>query len=55
MKKKVFLAITITDGKAQVDQIAEKFFNDYSWRLRMQEKAEAGDFEIYFSEATINL
>ena len=44
MKLKVFLAVTIIDGKAEVHQISEKYCNDFNWRLRMQEKAEKGEY-----------
>lgn len=55
MKKKVYLAVRIIDGKAEVDEIGKKHYNDYSWRLRMQENAQKGDFSIYFTEAEINI
>ena len=38
MKIKVFLAITIINGKAEANQISEKYFNDFNWRLKMEEK-----------------
>lgn len=53
MKKTLYLAICIIDGKAEVNQIAEKFYNDYGWRLKMQQKAEAGEYQIYFTETEI--
>ena len=49
-KMKVYLAVSIIDGKAEVNQIAERYFNDYGWRLRMQEKAAEGGFRLYFTE-----
>ena len=49
-KMKVYLAVSIIDGKAEVSQIAERHFNDYSWRLRMQEKAAEGGSRLYFTE-----
>ena len=52
-KMKVYLAVSIIDGKAEVSQIAERHFNDYSWRLRMQEKAAKGEYHIYFTETEI--
>lgn len=52
-KMKVYLAFSIIDGKAEVSQIAERYFNDYSWRLRMQEKAAKGEYHIYFTETEI--
>ena len=52
-KMKVYLAVSIIDGKAEVSQIAERYFNDYSWRLRMQEKAAKGEYQIYFTETEI--
>ena len=30
MKIKVFLTITIINGKAEVNQISEKYFNDFN-------------------------
>ena len=53
MKIKVFLAITIINGKAESNQISEKYFNDFNWRWKMQEKAEEGEFQIYFTETEI--
>ena len=50
---KVYLAVSIIDGKAEVNQIAERYFNDYGWRLRMQEKATEGGSQIYFTETEI--
>jgi hypothetical protein len=55
MKKKVYLAVRIIDGKAEVDEISAAAYNDYGWRLRMQEKAQKGNFSIYFTEAEINI
>lgn len=55
MKKKVYLAVRIIDGKAEVDEISAAAYNDYGWRLRMQEKAQNGNFSIYFTEAEINI
>lgn len=52
-KMKVYLAVSIIDGKAEVSQIAGKYFNDYGWRLRMQEKATEGGSQIYFTETEI--
>ena len=52
-KMKVYLAVSIIDGKAEVSQIAGKYFNDYGWRLRMQEKAAEGGSRIYFTETEI--
>ena len=49
-KMKVYLAVSIIDGKAEVNQIAERYFNDYGWRLRMQEKAAEGGSRLYFTE-----
>jgi len=53
MKKTLYLAICIIDGKAEVNQIAEKYYNDYSWRLKMQKNAEAGEHQIYFAETEV--
>lgn len=53
MTKTVYLAICVVNDKAEANQIAEKFYNDYSWRLKMQQKAEAGEFQIYFIETEI--
>lgn len=53
MKIKVFLAITIINGKAEANQISEKYFNDFNWRLKMQEKANEGEYQIYFTETEI--
>ena len=52
-KTKVYLAVSIIDGKAEARQIAERYFNDFSWRLRMQEEAQSGEFQIYFTETEI--
>jgi len=52
-KIKVYLAVCIINSKAEVSQIAERYFNDYSWRLRMQEEAAKGEFQIYFTETEI--
>jgi len=38
-KAKVYLAVSIINGKAETRQIAERYFNDFNWRLRMQEEA----------------
>ena len=46
----MYLAVSIIDGKAEVNQIAERYFNDYGWRLRMQEKAAEGGSRLYFTE-----
>ena len=51
---KVFLAITITKGKAEAHQITEKRYNDFNWRLKMQENAQKGEYQIYFAETEIN-
>jgi len=53
MKIKVFLTITIINGKAEVNQISEKYFNDFSWRLKMQERANKGEYQIFFTETEI--
>ena len=53
MKIKVFMAITIIDGKAEAKQISEKYFNDFNWRLKMYENANEGEFQIYFTETEI--
>lgn len=53
MKIKVFLAITIINGKAEVNQISEKYFNDFNWRLKMQNKSNEGEQQIYFTETEI--
>ena len=53
MKIKVFLAITIFNDKAEANQISEKYFNDFNWRLKMQEKANEGEYQIYFTETEI--
>ena len=53
MKIKVFLAITIIDGKAKAYQISEKYFNDFNWRFKMQEKAKECECQIYFTETEI--
>ena len=55
MKIKVFLAITIFNGKAEVNQISEKYFNDFNWRLKMEEKANEVEEQIYFTETEINI
>ena len=34
MKVKIYLAVTIFNGKATVHQISEKYFNDFNWRLK---------------------
>ena len=52
-KMKVYLAVSIINGKAEVSQIAERYFNDYSWRLRMQERAAEDEYQIYFTETEI--
>lgn len=52
-KMKVYLAVSIIDGKAEANQISEKYFNNFNWRLRMQEKAEKGEYQIYFTETEI--
>lgn len=52
-KMKVYLAVSIIDGKAEVSQIAERYFNDYGWRLRMQEKVAEGGSRINFTETEI--
>jgi hypothetical protein len=38
-KAKVYLAVSIINGKAETRQIAERYFNDFNWRLRMLEEA----------------
>ena len=53
MKIKVFLAITIINGKAEANQISEKYFNDFNWRFKMQEKAKECECQIYFTETEI--
>jgi hypothetical protein len=53
MKKKIFLAITIINGKAEACQISEKYYNDFNWRLKRKEDAEKGEFQIYFTETEI--
>lgn len=52
-KMKVYLAVSIIDGKAEANQISEKYFNNFNWRLRMQEKAAQGKCQIYFTETEI--
>ena len=44
MKKKIFLTITIINGKAEACQISEKYYNDFNWRLKRKENAEKGEF-----------
>ena len=53
MKVKIYLAVTIFNGKATVHQISEKYFNDFNWRFKMQEKAKEGECQIYFTETEI--
>lgn len=55
MKKKIFLAITINNGKAEAYQISEKYYNDFNWRLKRKEDAEKGEFQIYFTETEITI
>ena len=55
MKAKVFLAITITDGDAEVHQISEKYYNDFNWRLKREEDACQGNFQILFAETEITI
>ena len=55
MKKKVYLAVRIVEGKAEVDEISATAYNDYGWRLRMQDLAQKGNFSIYFTEAEVNI
>lgn len=55
MKIKVFLAITIINGKAEANQISEKYFNNFNWRLKRKEDAEKGEFQIYFTETEITI
>ena len=43
---KVYLAVSIIDGKAEVSQIAERYFNDYGWRLRMQYRTDKNGQEL---------
>lgn len=38
MKVKIYLAVTIFNGKATAHQISEKYYNDFNWRLKMEEK-----------------
>lgn len=53
MKIKVYLAFTIINGKAEASQISERYFNDFNWRLKMQKKANEGEYQIYFTETEI--
>lgn len=55
MKVKIYLAVTIFNGKATVHQISEKYFNDFNWRLKMEEKAKEVEEQIYFTETEINI
>jgi len=55
MKKKVYLAVRIIDGKAEVDEISDAAYHDYGWRIQMEERAQKGNFSIYFTEAEINI
>ena len=55
MKKKVYLAVRIIDGKAEASEITKKCYDDFNWRIRMQENAQKGGISIYFTETDINL
>ena len=55
MTRKIYLAIRITDGKAEVNQISKRRFNDFSWRLKMENLAEKSNCKVYFSETDINI
>ena len=55
MKVKIYLAVTFFNGKATVHHISEKYFNDFNWRLKMEEKASEVEEQIYFTETEINI
>lgn len=53
MTTKIYLAIRIIDGKAEVSQISERYFNNFSWRLKMEKLAKESNSEVYFTETEI--